>query len=413
MAQEQTILFVHGTGVRKKSYEDNFAQVKQELTNRQSHLNVLPCYWGQLGSQLNAEGASIPQYDSTRSIGDESMTNEDYIIALWELLYQDPLYEFRLLSLSAGESEELPPGQRSPGEKLKKSVAELPFVSEMREELSGLREKLIQGGIASTFDEACQKILDTLPFRQAINSAPKELDEYRIATARAIVAQAILMCEQQEKGSLIATNADLRDEVVELLKVALGDSSRGVIGELTKQVTIGLGAHIGTYYARRKRGALTDKISNAVGDILFYQARGEKIRAFIHKTVQAVQGPVILLAHSLGGIMCVDLLIKENLPQVKLLITVGSQSPYFYEIDALQSLPFKNVSANERLPNHFPAWFNVYDHRDFLSYIGAEIFGAKITDFEVNNRQPFPYSHSAYWSNPKVWNEIIKRIQTI
>ncbi len=142
-----TIIFVHGTGVRKESYEQNFAQVKDELTNRQSGLTVLPCYWGELGIQLNAEGASIPEYDSTRRIGDESVTNDDYLISLWELLYRDPLYEFRLFSLRAGESAEVPPGQRSPGEKLKKSVDELPPVSEMSGDFSDLQKKLTEGGI--------------------------------------------------------------------------------------------------------------------------------------------------------------------------------------------------------------------------------------------------------------------------
>ena len=57
------VIFVHGTGVRQESYEQSFAQIKKELTKRQPDLNVLPCYWGKFGTQLNAEGASIPEYD--------------------------------------------------------------------------------------------------------------------------------------------------------------------------------------------------------------------------------------------------------------------------------------------------------------------------------------------------------------
>ena len=34
----------------------------------------------------------------------------------------------------------------------------------------------------------------------------------------------------------------------------------------------------------------------------------------------------------------------------------------------------------------------------------------RVEDFEVDNRQPFPESHSAYWSNSKLWEAIIKRI---
>ena len=73
--------------------------------------------------------------------------------------------------------------------------------------------------------------------------------------------------------------------------------------------------------------------------------------------------------HSLGGVACVDLLVEAALPQVELLVTVGSQAPFFYEIDALQSLRF-----GVPLPEHFPRWLNVYDLRDFLSYVAAGVF---------------------------------------
>ena len=70
-----------------------------------------------------------------------------------------------------------------------------------------------------------------------------------------------------------------------------------------------------------------------------YQARGEKIRAYLKSRIEATQNePIILLAHSLGGIAAVDLLLMNNLPQVRALVTVGSQAPYLYEIDGLTGL---------------------------------------------------------------------------
>ena len=83
----------------------------------------------------------------------------------------------------------------------------------------------------------------------------------------------------------------------------MGDSSRGVIGDLTKFVMKGLSAHIATYYGKRNRKALTDNTSNEIGDILLYQTRWEEIRTFIREIIQSVKGPVIVLAHSLGGII--------------------------------------------------------------------------------------------------------------
>ena len=111
--------------------------------------------------------------------------------------------------------------------------------------------------------------------------------------------------------------------------------------------------------------------------------------------------PVTLLAHSLGGIACVDALIEEPIPGVERLVTVGSQAPFFYEIDALAALPY-----GKPLPDQFPAWLNIYDRRDFLSYIAAGVFPGRVTDQRVDNGQPFPQAHSAYWRNDAVWRHI-------
>jgi len=146
---------------------------------------------------------------------------------------------------------------------------------------------------------------------------------------------------------------------------------------------------------------LSDVTCPVAGDILLYQSRGAAIRRFIRDQITAVQGPVVLLAHSLGGIACVDLLVLEPLPTVKGLVTVGSQAPLLYELDCLTSRRF-----GEPLPDHFPPWLNLYDRHDFLSYIGAEVFPDQVTDVEVTSGQPFPVAHSAYWSNPAVWSAI-------
>jgi pimeloyl-ACP methyl ester carboxylesterase len=128
----------------------------------------------------------------------------------------------------------------------------------------------------------------------------------------------------------------------------------------------------------------------------------------VRQRIEAIKEDVILLAHSLGGIACVDLLAKHahELPQVKGLITAGSQAPLLHEIGALYSL-----NANEQLPDHFPYWLNLYDPYDFLSYLAKPVFGRqempeKISDKRLESGQPFPQSHSAYWTNSDTWQEI-------
>ncbi|MEH1789973.1 MAG: hypothetical protein V7L23_31515 [Nostoc sp.] len=231
-----------------------------------------------------------------------------------------------------------------------------------------------------------------------------DLSEYYAPIARAVVAQAMFLSEQQEKFPPILTDAQLRDKVVELLTLALTEAELGLGGWLLKPL-VELAQHGGTNYVRGNRLELTDKISPMPGDVLLYQTRGEKIRAFIQEQIAQVEPPVVLTAHSLGGIACVDLLVQQQLSQVELLVTVGSQAPFLYEINALYSLEYGQL-----LPEHFPQWLNIYDLRDFLSYVGNRIFPERVQDVVVDSKQPFPRSHGAYWTNAKTWEAIISRL---
>ena len=159
-----------------------------------------------------------------------------------------------------------------------------------------------------------------------------------------------------------------------------------------------------TPIVRRERGELSEAASPAAGDILLYQVRGQVIRDYIQSIVEKTSGKVILLAHSLGGIAAVDLLVARALPSVTHLITAGSQPALLCEIGALQSI---DLTAPPKLPDHFPRWLNLYDPNDFLSYVAAPVFRSpQVTDVKIESRQPFPQSHGAYWTNAATWQAI-------
>ncbi|MDZ8024464.1 MAG: hypothetical protein RMX97_07220 [Nostoc sp. DedQUE11] len=325
-----TVIFVHGTGIREREYNETFQIIEQKIHAQRPDIKVAPCLWGVLGARFNHNRASVPLEDATLAL---SQGEEDAEIVLWGQLYRSEPYERALLTVSKSD-----------------------------------------------------------------------LSEYYVPIARAVVAQAMFISEQQEKFPPILTDAQLRDKVVELLTLALAEAELGLGGWLLKPF-VELAQHGGTNYIRGNRLELTDKISPMPGDILLYQTRGEKIRAFIQEQIAQAEPPVILIAHSLGGIACVDLLVQQQLSQVELLVTVGSQAPFLYEINALYSLEYGQL-----LPEHFPQWLNIYDLRDFLSYVGNRIFPDRVQDVRVDSRQPFPRSHGAYWTNAKTWEAIIPRL---
>ena len=219
----------------------------------------------------------------------------------------------------------------------------------------------------------------------------------RAALARAFVAEALLRADDDLVGAFPLDGAH-RDALVAAIVAELGGSDRGIgssVGRFGLNVALRLGA---TRPAERRRSAITEAAAPAVGDVLMYLARGEPIRTFIADTITAVKAPVVLVAHSLGGIASVDLLATRALPQVELLVTVGSQAPFLYELNALPTLPF-----GTELPPTVPRWVNIFDRRDLLAYTGAGIFPGRVEDREVDNRAPFPRSHSAYFANERFY----------
>jgi len=234
---------------------------------------------------------------------------------------------------------------------------------------------------------------------QAALAASSQVDTaLRVASAHALVAT---LQQQLADDNMPALSIQCRDELVDTCVNSLGGRELGVKDWITSRL-VGFGLRWATAKARREREALFSAAYPAAGDILLYQARGQAIRDFIAQQVLACGDGVAILAHSLGGIACVDLLVERALPQVELLVTAGSQAPFLYEIGALSQLP-----CGDPLPAHFPRrWLNFYDLNDLLSYSAARLFKGVAEDVRVDSGQPFPDSHSAYWTQPALWQAL-------
>jgi hypothetical protein len=388
------VVFVHGTGVREEGWAKSFALVRQRLRGLDSATSVHGCFWGTSeGAELRAGGASIPDYAQTRS-DDPSSADED--LALWAVLYTDPWYELRLLSNWPDDGGELAPGQIPTSVLFSEQIES--FVPSAE-----LSRVLDSNDLRSHFDDACASLRAAAEFERVADAATEEnLNELRKAVARALVAFAMTSAEDSGTPPI---DGDTRDMVVSTIATDLHGYGMGIASWLARPFK-GVAQRAVTWQVSRKRGAVSDATAPAAGDIIRYQARGSGVRRYIRQVVADATAAdpsrrVTLLAHSLGGIACVDALTEEPIPGVERLITVGSQAPFFYEIDALSALPY-----GKPLPDQFPAWLNIYDSRDFLSYIAAGVFSGRVTDKRVDNRQPFPQAHSAYWRNAAVWQHI-------
>ena len=97
---------------------------------------------------------------------------------------------------------------------------------------------------------------------------------------------------------------------------------------------------------------------------------------------------------------------------VEACVTVGSQAPLLYTFDALDALPYDEADP----PRLEMPWLNIYDSRDFLSFVAEPLFRrsdglASVVDLRVHSDRDFPASHSAYWEQAPVWDAIATRLR--
>ena len=168
-----------------------------------------------------------------------------------------------------------------------------------------------------------------------------------------------------------------------------------------------------TSYFEPRREALIDTLgAQLLADVIGYHQHRASIQAVLREeleaTVRAAGGrPVLPVALSLGGVALVDLLASWPDAPVEACVTVGSQAPLLYAFDAIPAMPY-----DERDPPHLAMpWLNVYDTRDFLSFVAEPLFRrtdglASVVDLRVRSGKDFPKSHSAYWEQPAVWDAI-------
>jgi hypothetical protein len=168
-----------------------------------------------------------------------------------------------------------------------------------------------------------------------------------------------------------------------------------------------------TNYFEDRRVALFDVIGpQMLADVIGYHAHRDSIQGVLraelaHAAASARGRQILPVALSLGGIALVDLLAGWPEAPVDACVTIGSQAPLLYTFDAIPSMPY-----DEADPPHLPvAWLNIYDSRDFLSFLAEPLFRrsdglASVVDLRVRSGKDFPKSHSAYWDLPAVWDAI-------
>ena len=378
-----SIVFVHGTGVRLRSYKSTFDKVAEIAAANGIKQAFVECAWGDpLGVEF--EGLSLPDEPDAKQ---RAAFQEDF--ARWNWLFDDPLFELDKFTIRDTSQVDKPvprPGVKPPWLQLWEQIE----AYRPSQELTLLLER---GGLKDLWPQAWLEIVEGsgIP-KAAFEASAHELPDACRALARALVAQVHLLAAAAECPGPGRT---LRNALVDRL---MDDWKQKVYG--LGAFLAGLFKRAATSIVRHHRAGMSAGAALPVGDILLYQVHAETIHHFIRSKIVEAEPPVTLVAHSLGGIACVDLLALPNPPKVAFLVTAGSQAPLLYEMGALLSR-----KPPEGLPKGFPPWLNIFDRDDFLSYVARRLF-TDVEDFEFQSGQPFPDSHSAYFGDENIWKKI-------
>ena len=374
-----SILLVHGTGVRLEHFGRAFDAATVMARENGIESQIVACPWGDLlGATF--EGKSLPD-----GPGPQWRKAEEDDLLAWGWLFDDPLFELETLTIpenAAGQGPLRVPGSsgwRATLDKIR-NYSPTPEVTML---LSNSR-------LDRFWADAWARIVEQsdTPDRAFAASAHVLADACH-ALARAVVAELHRMALAE---CIPLPRRQVRASLVELLRRDWHMDTFG-IGKIFARLL----ARVATPAIRGRRGDLNEMVAFPIGDILLYQARSAAVHKYLRGKIAAAAPPVVLMAHSLGGIACFDLLCGDNPPAIAGLITFGSQAPMLYEMGALVSL-----KPPMGLAPSFPKWLNVFDRDDFLSFVAAESFPSA-WDAEIVSGQPFPISHSSYLSNVEFW----------
>ncbi len=396
---------MHGTGVRRVGYERSLEAIRVGCADAGlGGVDLVGVPWGeQLGISTELVGDTLPLAAARAGIG-APISPTDRAAATWEILLEDPLFELRVAGVGASTpTGAIRVGSIAPEQQLADSVRSIPADSASLD----LETAGISAGELAAATKAVADSGELAAAAAAAGRAETARPEFADAAARAVIAFALTPYTASLPGEapLLAYSAPARDELVKQIANLIAPGTTRGLGKW-------LGNQFGGFVARRATKVLEARREQMsvgslpfLGDILYYQKRGDEMRATVRRAIAGAKPPVVALGHSLGGIVLVDLLTQESPPDVDALITVGSQSPLFYAIDALDRMRRHEDGPQ---PAPFSPWLNIYDRADILSFVAARVFpqDRTIRDEEISSGVPFPASHSAYFHQPRVFELI-------
>ncbi|WP_327358096.1 hypothetical protein [Streptomyces sp. NBC_01304] len=381
------VFVIHGVANRDR---EEFASAVTALSAA-AEVEMVPVHWGDLGAQEQFIDAALPSYradaDTLRDGGEPAPVSLDDPFAT--SLFPEPVDRQRQLAqIEAALREQLD----AEGDD---------------EDGGGLRDS---GSGGSRLD--AEDILDYLAEAWSGTQWLCRTDDAALlretgrSLAHALLDETATGTDDPYDG-LRGPASDDPGRLRSLVRRRLRDLDR-VAGAAVQAV----GARL-NHAVRSRFGPGTTRF---LGDVLVYQRHRDAVHARVRQVIDEVdpglgrgpERPVRIVAHSLGGVIAVDMATSTVPLWTESLVTFGSQAAFFHVCDPRggQLSPYGG-SAPVELPASLGRWTNLWEPLDVLAFAAAKVFqlhdGTTPVDIPVAHRASTGmWTHSAYWDLPDV-----------
>lgn len=388
-----TVLFVHGTGVRADDLADTLRLIEDGCRAFAPDVDrVLAPAWGEDCGVGGGNTGLLPEPGPDDDAGPAPAPDGDGTLP-WASLLADPGLEIRVTAAAQAAD----PQDGGPG-----------YGRDVRDTVLAAPAEFAWDDHAPDVRVPARALLDTAARLLAGDDDPSVGDDAwdwfaaaggNIVLARALTAQFVLLAGEHH---VLPDGFDPAG-MIDGLEETLGGREQG--GRAKAAIAGAAIAYVGG--SRKRIRKYRDRIHASadlfVGDILVYQAHGARARDYLARQIDALDGDVVVVGHSLGGIVAFETLTGADYgPRVRL-FTVGSQVSRLYRYGALATL------ARGGTPAHWPTrWTNAHCPQDLLGFPARPDFGddVPVTDLRIDTGLLFPDAHSGYWGQRETYRVI-------
>lgn len=206
--------------------------------------------------------------------------------------------------------------------------------------------------------------------------------------------------EAYELGKLEGYAEGYGDRILGLAQAEEGYVGMGVTGDQAGDAVHDLWMYVVKYLARQNlQSVVLDTVISAVKQI--------------SSDRDLTEGSVVLVAHSLGSLVALDLLRDGDVgPLFSRLVSVGCPA------GMVANIPWKGADLlpYDRRKVSVP-WIDVYAPRDYFTKFGLDTgrqFGGEpLVRASVGGRDPFPKAHTAYFDEVRVVRKWAKYLEEL